>query len=141
MPRSRASETETRLGRDRPRIYYTQETSDEICRFLPDFMRQFQPQSRRCRSPHNAYKGTGVSECGFICTHELTFDELVVESQYLLKLQSGKITKVPGLVTANCRRQMSCCQSLDALSSAQSVTNAFGGRAPPGPAGAASALR
>jgi len=101
MPRSRASETETRLGRDPPRIYYTQETSDEICRFLPGFMRQFQPQSRRCRSLHSAYKSTGVSECGFICTHELTFDELVVESQYLLTLQSGKITKVPRLVTAN----------------------------------------
>ena len=27
---------------------------------------------------------------------------------------------------------MSCCQSLDALSTAQSVTNAFGGRAPSG---------
>jgi len=26
-------------------------------------------------------------------THELTFNELVVESQYLLKLQSDKITK------------------------------------------------
>jgi len=28
-----------------------------------------------------------------VLTHELTFNELVVESQYLLKLQSGKITK------------------------------------------------
>ena len=35
--------------------------------------------------------------------------ELVVESQYLLKLQSGKITKKTGLVTAECSRQMWCC--------------------------------
>jgi len=27
-----------------------------------------------------------------VIMHELTFNELVVESQYLLKLQSGKIT-------------------------------------------------
>ena len=48
----------------------------------------------------------------------------------MLKLQSGKITKMPCLVTAKCSRQMSCCQSLDAFSRAQSVTNTFGGRAP-----------
>ena len=73
-------------------------------------------------------------------THELTFNVLIVESQYMLKLQSGKITKVPRLVTAKCPRQMSCGQSLDAFSRAQSVTNAFGGRAPPGPAVGASAF-
>ena len=39
--------------------------------------------------------------------HELTFNELVVESQYLLTLQSGKITKMLRLVTAKCPRQMS----------------------------------
>jgi len=61
-------------------------------------------------------------------TRELTFDELVVESQYLyvLKSQIGEITKMPRLVTAKCPRQMSCCQSLDAFSTAQSVSNAFG---------------
>ena len=32
-----------------------------------------------------------------VVTHELTFNELVVESQYLFKMQSGKITKIPGL--------------------------------------------
>jgi len=32
----------------------------------------------------------------------ITFNELVVESKYLLKLQSGKITKIPRLVTAKC---------------------------------------
>ena len=55
-------------------------------------------------------------------TRELTFDELVVESQYLyvLKSQIGEITKMPRLVTAKCPRQMSC-QSLDAFSTAQSV--------------------
>jgi len=42
-------------------------------------------------------------------TRELTFNELVVESQYLLKLHSGKITKLPRLVTAKCPRQMSRC--------------------------------
>ena len=73
-------------------------------------------------------------------THELTLNELVVESRYLLKLQSGKIKKVPRLVTAKCPRQMSCCQSLDAFSRAQTVTNAFGGRATPVSAGGASAL-
>ena len=67
--------------------------------------------------------GTGVM------TRELTFNELVAESQYLLKLQSGKITKIPRLVTAKCPRQMSRCQlSLDAFSRAQSVTDAFGSR-------------
>ena len=40
---------------------------------------------------------TGKNGIG-VTTHELTFSELVVESQYLLKLQSGKITKVPRLV-------------------------------------------
>jgi len=42
-------------------------------------------------------------------THELTFNELVVESQYLLKFQSGKITEILRLliVTAKCPRQMS----------------------------------
>jgi len=34
-------------------------------------------------------------------THELTLNELVVESQYLLKSQSGKITKIPRLVTSS----------------------------------------
>jgi len=38
-------------------------------------------------------------------THELTFNELVAESQYLLKLQRGKITEIPRLVTARCLRQ------------------------------------
>ena len=70
----------------------------------------------------------------------INVNELVVESQYLLKLQSGKITKIPRLVTAKCPLQMSCCQLLDAFSRAQSVTNAFGGRALLGPAGRASAL-
>ena len=46
-----------------------------------------------------------------VITHELTFRELAVVSQYLLKLQSGKITNIPCLVTAKCRRQMSCCQT------------------------------
>jgi len=32
----------------------------------------------------------------------ITFNELVVESKYLLKLQSGNITKIPRLVTAKC---------------------------------------
>ena len=73
-------------------------------------------------------------------THELTFSESVVESQNLLKLQSGKSTKMRSPATAECPRQTSCCQSLDAFSRAQSVTNAFGGRAPPGPTGGASAL-
>ena len=48
--------------------------------------------------------------------HELTFNELFVERQYLLKLQSSKITKIPRLVTAKYHCQMSCCQSLDAFS-------------------------
>ena len=41
--------------------------------------------------------------------HELTFNELpvVAESQYLLKLQSDKIIKITGLVTAKCPHQMS----------------------------------
>ena len=59
--------------------------------------------------------------------------ELVVESQYLLKLQSGKITKKP-----SCHSWMLSSDvmlSLDAFSRAQSVTNAFGGRAPPGTLG------
>ena len=43
--------------------------------------------------------------------HELTSNELVVESQYLLKLQSGKIAKKSQL----CPRQLSWCQSLDAF--------------------------
>ena len=34
-------------------------------------------------------------------TRELTFNELAVESQYLLKLQSVKVTKIPRLITAN----------------------------------------
>ena len=62
-----------------------------------------------------------------VMTHELTFSESVVESQHLLKLQSGKSTKMPSPATAKCPRQTSCCQSLDAFSRAQSVTNAFGG--------------
>jgi len=41
-----------------------------------------------------------------VMTHEMTFNELLVESQYLLKLQSGKITKIPRLVTAKCPRQI-----------------------------------
>ena len=73
----------------------------------------------------NGENGIGVM------MHELTFNELVVESQYLLTLQSGKVTKIRRLVTAKCRRQKSCCQSLDAFSRAQSVTNVFGGRALP----------
>jgi len=49
-------------------------------------------------------------------TRESTFSELVVErTQYLLKLQSGKLQNTDRLVTAKCRRQMSCCQSLDAF--------------------------
>jgi len=45
-----------------------------------------------------------------VMTRELTFDELVVESQYLyvLKSQIGEITKMPRLVTAKCPRRMSC---------------------------------
>ena len=58
-------------------------------------------------------------------THELSLNELLVESQYLLKLQSSKITKIPRFVTAKCTRQTSCSQSLDVFSR---VTNAFGGR-------------
>ena len=50
---------------------------------------------------------TGENGIG-VMTHELTFDELVIESQYLLKLQSGKITKIPRFVTAKRPRQMSC---------------------------------
>jgi len=34
-------------------------------------------------------------------TRELTFNELVVESQYLLKLQSDEITKIPVLSQLN----------------------------------------
>jgi len=60
---------------------------------------------------------TGENGIG-VTTHELTFSELVVESRYLLKLQRGKITKIPRLVTAKCRRQMSRCQLLDAFSRA-----------------------
>jgi len=38
-------------------------------------------------------------------THKLTSNEGVVESQRLLKLQSGKITKIqPRFVTAKCPR-------------------------------------
>ena len=40
-------------------------------------------------------------------THELTFNELLVGSEYLLQLQSGKITKLPRFVTAKCPRRMS----------------------------------
>jgi len=36
---------------------------------------------------------TGENGIG-VMMHELTFNELVVESQYLLKLQSDKITKI-----------------------------------------------
>jgi len=61
-------------------------------------------------------------------TQELSLNELLVESQYLLKLQSSKITKIPRFVTAKCARQTSCSQSLDAFSRAHRVTNAFGGR-------------
>ena len=39
---------------------------------------------------------------------------MFIESQYLLKLQSGKITKTSRLVTAKRPREMSCCQSLEA---------------------------
>jgi len=35
-----------------------------------------------------------------VMTHESTFNDLVVESQYMLELQSGSIKKVPHLVTA-----------------------------------------
>ena len=62
---------------------------------------------------------TGENGIGLI-TRELTFNELVVESQYLLKLQSGKITLIPRLLTNKC--QISRCQSLDAFSRAQRVT-------------------
>jgi len=34
-------------------------------------------------------------------THKLTFNELVAESQYLLKLQSSKITTIPVLSQLN----------------------------------------
>ena len=46
---------------------------------------------------------TGENGIG-VMTHELTLNELglVVESRHLLKLQSGKITKIPRLVTAKC---------------------------------------
>jgi len=54
-------------------------------------------------------------------TRGLTFNELAVESQYLLKLQSVKVTKIPRLITAKCPRQMSCCQSLDAFSRVQVI--------------------
>jgi len=76
---------------------------------------------------------TGENGIG-VMTHELAFNKLDVESQYLLKLQNGKFTNIPHPVTAKCPRQMSCWQSLEAFSRAHSVTNAFGGRAPPGPA-------
>ena len=50
-------------------------------------------------------------------THELTFSELglivlVEESQYLLKLQSGKITKKCPLVTANCLVVLCKCHTI-----------------------------
>jgi len=35
-----------------------------------------------------------------VMTHELTFNGSVVDSQYLLKLQSGKIAKILRLVTS-----------------------------------------
>ena len=54
---------------------------------------------------------TGKNGIG-VTTHELTFNELVVESRYLLKLQSGKITKKTRLVTVKYPRQTSYCQSL-----------------------------
>jgi len=57
-----------------------------------------------------------------------------------VRKQSYRIRIIHRLVTAKRRRQMSCCQSLDASSRAQCVTNAFGGRAPSGPAGGALAL-
>jgi len=44
-----------------------------------------------------------------VMMHELTINELVVERQYLLKLQSEKIQKMSRVVTAKCPRQMSCC--------------------------------
>jgi len=73
---------------------------------------------------------TGENGIG-VMTHELTFSvsyscrkSVAVE---IAKCQNYK--KIPRLVTAKCRRQVSCCQSLDAFSRAQSVTNAFGGRA------------
>ena len=59
---------------------------------------------------------TGAKWHRRIMTRESTFSELVVErTQYLLKLQSGKLQNTDRLVTAKCRRQMSCCQSLDAF--------------------------
>ena len=56
-----------------------------------------------------------------IMTSELTFNELVVESQHLLKFKSGKIMKIPRLVTAKCPHQRSHCQSPDAFLRAQNV--------------------
>jgi len=76
---------------------------------------------------------TGENGIG-VMTHELAFNKLDVESQYLLKLQNGKFTNIPHPVTAKCPRQMSCWQSLEVFSRAHGVTNAFGGRAPPAPA-------
>jgi len=35
-----------------------------------------------------------------VMVHELTLNELAVESQYLLKLQSDKIIKIPGSLTS-----------------------------------------
>ena len=63
-------------------------------------------------------------------THELSFNVLIVESLYMLKLQSVKITKVP----AKCSRQMSVVTKT-CFREPKSVTNAFGGQAMPGPAG------
>ena len=56
-----------------------------------------------------------------VMTHELTFIELVVESQYLLKLQSGKTTKkYPFLSHLNALvRCHSRCHYIDAFSRAQ----------------------
>jgi len=52
-----------------------------------------------------------------VMTHGLPFSELVVEIQYLLKLQVAKLRKYH---VAKCPRQMSCCQSLSAFSSSSS---------------------
>jgi len=49
-----------------------------------------------------------------VMTHESTFNDLVVESQYMLELQSGSIKKYPIL------SQLNTSLSLDVFSRAQS---------------------
>jgi len=65
---------------------------------------------------------TGENSTG-IMRHEITFNVLVVESQHLLKLQSGKITqKYPVLSQLN-----ALVRYVVSHQRAPSVTNAFGG--------------